>query len=91
MKRILSGVLVPLLLAPFDVGGVSEVPKSISLFACPIVVDRCKFVVSALGGGGNDASVGIDESVCERQRKDSPVPKKWDAGCGASVKYAPKT
>jgi len=40
----------------------------------PIVVLRCRFVVSEDGGGGR-WPIDIGESIEARQRKHSPVPK----------------
>ena len=39
-----------------------------------IVVLRCRFVVSVLGGGGRDERSGVEERRDARQRKHSPVP-----------------
>lgn len=51
-----------------------------------MVVDRVfRFVVSDDGGGGRRGAWTL-----ARQRKHSPVPKYEGAGCGASVRYAPK-
>lgn len=64
----MSGVLVPLLLAPLLAGELS------TLFEVRSVVDRCIFVVSSEGGGGNDDSVGMPCSILALHRKHSPVP-----------------
>jgi hypothetical protein len=56
------------------------------------VVVRWRFVVSEDGGGGReDRHEDWEESIDARHRKHSPVPKKCGDGCGASVKYAPKS
>ena len=43
----------------------------------PSVVLRCRFVVSAEGGGGSEERFGmaVGDSIVARQRKHSPVPK----------------
>lgn len=38
----------------------------------PTVVIRVACVVSSLGGGGSEASVGSEDRVAARQRKHSP-------------------
>jgi hypothetical protein len=69
LKRIRSGVLVPLLLAPLDVLGVLR-----GLLGFNNVVCLCAFVVSVLGGGGREARSGIAGRMEDRHKKHSPVP-----------------
>lgn len=67
LKRIRSGVLVP---------GRDVTSKGMAeaVLGEPRVVMRVACVVSALGGGGREASVGSEEMTAERQRKHSPLP-----------------
>lgn len=74
MNLIRSGVLVPVLvplLMPCD--GLNAELRLL-LEPEPIVVIRCMFVVSALGGGGREERFGIVLRTEARHRKDSPVP-----------------
>jgi len=64
----MSGVLVPLLLAPLLAGGLN------TLLELRSVVDRCIFVVSSEGGGGSDDSAGMPCKILALHRKHSPVP-----------------
>jgi hypothetical protein len=60
-------------------------------FGTATVVIRCACVVSAEGGRGRLVRSGSEGSTVARQRKHSPLPKKWGETYGASDKYAPKT
>ena len=70
MKRILSGVEVPLRGAV----GVRDVAEDDFLVAAAIVVLRCRFVVSAEGGGGSDERSGREGRRKALHKKHSPVP-----------------
>jgi hypothetical protein len=82
LNRIRSGVLVPLLLPPFDPGRLSVLED----LGTATVVMRCAFVVSALGGGGKELRSGREGRTDARQRKHSPLPKKCEDGCGGSLR-----
>ncbi len=71
LNLILSGVLAPLRF-PCPCGGGDSI--SGLGFEVAIVVMRTAFVVSAEGGGGKLERSGIEERMCARQRKHSPLP-----------------